>query len=117
MSDTPSRLELLYFARRVVVQQVEASLAQLNRWIAIEEEREAARQRAAERRPKPPEWLIQRGIGAGSPPVQVHRGGCDMAQGVRVKEITEDQARRALYEHVEACSFCNPDTALRVIPE
>jgi len=58
-----------------------------------------------------------RGIGDGSPPVQVHRGGCHTAQGVRVKEITADQARRALYEHVEAFSVCNPDTALRVIPE
>ncbi|WP_409007434.1 DUF6233 domain-containing protein [Streptomyces scabiei] len=26
-------------------------------------------------------------------------------------------ARRALYEHVEACPHCNPGTALRVIPE
>ncbi|MFF6801074.1 DUF6233 domain-containing protein [Streptomyces sp. NPDC012616] len=112
----PSRLELLRFARRVIVQQAAASLAQVDGWIAAEEEREAAQRRAEERRPKPA-WLIERGIGVGSPPMQVHRGGCRMAQGVRVQAITEDQARRALYEHVGACEFCNPDTALRVIPE
>ncbi|MFE2183523.1 DUF6233 domain-containing protein [Streptomyces sp. NPDC059455] len=83
----------------------------------MEEQREAAERRAEERRPPPPEWLIERGIGAGSPPVRVHRGGCHMAQGVRVKAISEDQARRALYEYVEACPHCNPDTALQVIPE
>lgn len=108
---------MLRFTRRVVAQQAEASLAQLDRWIAIEEEREVARRRAEERRPPPPEWLLERGIGAGSPPARVHRGGCDMAEGVRVKPISEEQARRAMYEHVEACPFCNPDTALRVILE
>ncbi|MDQ0961969.1 hypothetical protein QFZ66_005847 [Streptomyces sp. B4I13] len=113
----PSRLELLYFARRVIMQQAEASLAQVDRWIAVEEEREASQRRAAALRPKPAEWLIERSIGVGSPPTQVHRGGCPLARGVRVKAISEDQARRALYEHVSACSFCNPDTALQVIPE
>ncbi|WP_327744669.1 DUF6233 domain-containing protein [Streptomyces europaeiscabiei] len=117
MTDAASRLELLRFARRVIVQQAEASLAQLDRWIAVEERREAERRRGEERRPLPPEWLIERGIGAGSPPARVHRGGCHMAKGARVKGISEDMARRALYEHVEACPHCNPDTALQVIPE
>ncbi|WP_406178080.1 DUF6233 domain-containing protein [Streptomyces canus] len=117
MSDTPTRLDLLHFARRVLVQQHAANLAQLDQWIAVEEDREAAQRRAEELRPPPPEWLLERGIGAGSPPVRVHQGGCVMANGVRVKGISEDQARRALYGHVEACPFCNPDTALQVIPE
>ncbi|MEV8545611.1 DUF6233 domain-containing protein [Streptomyces sp. NPDC051572] len=34
-----------------------------------------------------------------------------------MKPISEDHARRALYEHIEACPLCIPDTALRVIPE
>ncbi|RDD84074.1 hypothetical protein DVZ84_37115 [Streptomyces parvulus] len=34
VSDTPSRLELLQFTRRVVEQQARASLRQLDRWIA-----------------------------------------------------------------------------------
>ncbi|MEU7969446.1 hypothetical protein AB0D09_39305 [Streptomyces sp. NPDC049097] len=37
MHDSPSRLELLRFARRVVVQQATASLAQIDGWIAVEE--------------------------------------------------------------------------------
>ncbi|WP_307050069.1 DUF6233 domain-containing protein [Streptomyces achromogenes] len=99
------------------MQQAEANLAQLDRWIAIEERRAAELRRGEERRPLPPEGLIERGIGAGSPPVSVHQGECVMAEGVRVKAISEDQAERALYAHVEACPHCNPDTALRVIPE
>ncbi|MFF0765963.1 hypothetical protein [Streptomyces sp. NPDC003737] len=39
MHDSPSRLELLRFARRVVVQQATASLAQIDGWIAVEERR------------------------------------------------------------------------------
>ncbi|MFJ2240434.1 DUF6233 domain-containing protein [Streptomyces sp. NPDC087859] len=73
--------------------------------------------RPEDRRPPPPEWLLERGMGAGSPPALVHQGGCTMAKGVRIQPISEGQARRALYEHVEACPFCNPDTALHVIPE
>lgn len=117
MTDAPSRLELLHFARRVIVQQAQASLAQLDRWIAVEEEREAARRRAEDRRPPPPEWLLDRGIGAGRPSALIHQGGCAMAKGARIQPISESQARRALYEHVEACPFCNPDTALHVVPE
>ncbi|MBC9729671.1 DUF6233 domain-containing protein [Streptomyces sp. TRM68367] len=113
----PSRLELLHFARRVVVQQARASLAQLDAWIAAEERREAERRTGEAQRPPPPEWLVERGIGAGSPPTRIHRGGCHMAQGVRVKAISEEQAKRALYADVElACPHCNPDTELRVIP-
>ncbi|MFK4147686.1 hypothetical protein [Streptomyces sp. NPDC004065] len=41
MSDQPSRLELLRFARRVVVQQATAAVRQLDGWIADEERREA----------------------------------------------------------------------------
>jgi hypothetical protein len=113
----PSRLDLLYFARRVVEQQARASLAQLDAWIAVERRREDERRNREARRPAPPEWLIERGIGVGAPPTRVHCGGCYMAPAVRVRPVTEDQARRALYEHVDACSHCNPDTELRVILE
>ncbi|MGW4518436.1 hypothetical protein ACWEO4_42525 [Streptomyces sp. NPDC004393] len=54
----PSRLELLRFARRVVVQQATVALAQLDRWIAEEQRREAERRRARDMRPNPPEWLL-----------------------------------------------------------
>lgn len=60
---------------------------------------------------------MERGISAGSPLTGIHKGGCPMAMGVRVRPISEEDARRALYENVElACPFCNPDTELRVIP-
>ena len=112
-----SRLELLYFARRVVEQQARASLAQLDAWIAVEKQREAERRMGEARRPPPPEWLVERGIGAGSPPSRIHKGGCHMATGVRVKAISEERVKRALYADVElACPHCNPDTELRVIP-
>ncbi|WP_268240556.1 DUF6233 domain-containing protein [Streptomyces albiflavescens] len=41
-------------------------------------------------------------------------GDCHMA-GKRSKGITEDQARRALYERVPACPHCNPDSILGVL--
>ncbi|MEU9781447.1 DUF6233 domain-containing protein [Streptomyces phaeochromogenes] len=115
MTEPPSRLELLQFARRVLLQQTRASLAQLDRWIADEEHRNAERRRGEERRPPPPEWLLQRGIGTGRPAACVHRGDCWAAKGVRVQAITEEQARRALHEDVAACAHCNPDTALGVL--
>lgn len=112
-----SRLELLYFARRVIEQQARASLAQVDRWIAVEQRREAERRTAEARRPAPPAWLMERGTGAGSPLTGIHKGGCPMAKGARVRPISEEDARRALYGNVElACPFCNPDTELRVIP-
>ncbi|MFE9098865.1 DUF6233 domain-containing protein [Streptomyces sp. NPDC007264] len=114
---SPSRLELLRFARRVVAQQATTALTQLDRWIADEERRETERRTGDARHPRTPEWLMERGIGTGSPPARIHRGDCHMAKGVRVKAITEEQARRALYACVAACPHCNPDTALQVVPE
>jgi hypothetical protein len=43
VTDKPSRLQLLHFARRVVVQQARATLAQIDDWIAAEERRAAER--------------------------------------------------------------------------
>lgn len=108
---------MLRFARRVIVQQATATLAQIDRWIADEERRETERRTGEARRHRTPEWLMERGIGSGRPPTRIHRGGCHMAKGVRIKAITEEQARQALYAYVAACPHCHPDTALRVIPE
>ncbi|MFE0132417.1 DUF6233 domain-containing protein [Streptomyces sp. NPDC059037] len=44
----------------------------------------------------------------------VHVGGCHMA-GKRSRGVTQDEARRALYEHVDACPHCRPDTELGVL--
>jgi hypothetical protein len=46
----PSPLELLRFARRVIVQQATAAPAQIGGWISAEERREAERRRGEEMR-------------------------------------------------------------------
>ncbi|MEU9214824.1 DUF6233 domain-containing protein [Streptomyces sp. NPDC048415] len=111
MNDSGPRLDLLRFLERVQ----ERDLARTRRWIAEEERRETERRRGEQRRPPVPDWVLQLGIGQGRPPVSVHTGDCHMAKGSRVKPITEDQARRALYEHVPACTHCNPDAILGVL--
>jgi hypothetical protein len=106
----PSRLELLHFARRVVVQQATAALAQLDRWIADEERREAERRRGEEMRPPAPDWLIERGL-SGRDAVYVHVGGCWNA-GKRSRGVPREQALRALADGIKGCPQCRPDTAL-----
>lgn len=74
-------------------------------------------QAAIHRRPElevTPDWVLEHGIGQGSPPIAVHIGGCHMA-GHRVKTLQRDQAVRALTEGVEACSHCRPDTELGLL--
>ncbi|MGW2951574.1 DUF6233 domain-containing protein [Streptomyces eurythermus] len=106
----PSRLELLHFARRVVVQQARAAISQLDGWIADEERREAERRRAEEQRPPPPEWLIERGLN-GNNVVAVHTREC-WDSGKRVRAATRAQALDALRNQVPPCTRCRPDTAL-----
>ncbi|MGV9991905.1 DUF6233 domain-containing protein [Streptomyces sp. NPDC003374] len=107
---SPSRLELLHFARRVVVQQATAALAQLDRWIADEERRERERRRGARRRPPQPAWLIEQGLDRRNA-VAVHTGGC-WAAGGRSVPATREQAVEALRRQVPACTHCRPDTEL-----
>ncbi|KUM70713.1 hypothetical protein J7F01_39995 [Streptomyces sp. ISL-22] len=109
----PSRIELLRFARRVVVQQAKAALSQLDRWIADEERREAERQRGVEARPPEPHWLIEQNL-SGRTPVYVHVGGCHMT-GKRSKGATREQALRALTDRVDPCPHCRPDTELGLL--
>ncbi|MGW2935056.1 DUF6233 domain-containing protein [Streptomyces sp. NPDC001156] len=111
---SPSRLDLLHFARRVVVQQATAALVQIDGWIAAEEQREAARQRAEEMRPPSPDWIIEQGLNRESPPVYVHIGGC-WSIGKRHRGINREQARRALAEGVDPCPHCRPDSELGVL--
>ncbi|MFD0032258.1 hypothetical protein ACWGDS_45485 [Streptomyces sp. NPDC055059] len=60
-SSTP-RLDMLRFARRIAVQQVE----QIDRWIAAEERRETERRHGEQARP-PPDWLIETGSADATP--------------------------------------------------
>ncbi|MER5464101.1 DUF6233 domain-containing protein [Streptomyces sp. NPDC002668] len=111
MSESAPRLELLRFLRRVQEKQ----LQQTDRWIAQEEQREAAAARAARTRPPvDPDWCVSYGIGGDRKPLAVHVGDCGMAK--HRKPVSQEQARRAMTEEgVEACAFCRPDTALGVL--
>ncbi|MYR55968.1 hypothetical protein GTY54_06800 [Streptomyces sp. SID625] len=112
MTDSPSRLDLLLFARRVLVQQHEAALAQVDGWIAEERRREAARQHAIEREQQRPEWLVQHGLNRQNID-SVHVGDCWAAKkSGRCRPVTREQAMEALQHHVPACTHCRPDTVL-----
>lgn len=89
----------------------ERDLARTRRWIADAERREAERLRGEQVRPPAPDWLIELGIGSGRAPVYVHVGGCHMAKN-RARSITEEQARRALWGQVPACTHCKADAEL-----
>lgn len=91
----------------------ERDLARTRRWIEDAERREAERLRGEQARPPAPDWLIEQGL-AGRASVYVHLSGCRMA-GKRSRAVTQDQARRALYEQVAACPHCRPDAELGVL--
>ncbi|CAL9670948.1 DUF6233 domain-containing protein [Streptomyces rochei] len=115
MNDEPSRLQLLRFARRVVVQQATAALAQIDGWIAVEERREAERRRGVEMRPAPPDWLIQYGLNRTNVDA-VHTGDCwAAAKSGRCRPATRQQALDALRQQVPPCIHCRPDTALGIL--
>jgi hypothetical protein len=77
------------------------------------ERRETERIRGEQARPPAPDWLIEQGLD-GRAAVYVHVGGCHMA-GIRSRGITHEQARAALYERVDACPHCRPDSELGVL--
>lgn len=106
-SAAPSRLEMLRFLERVQL----ADLERTRRWIAEEERKERERRTGAERRPAPPDWLLDYGLNRDALPVAVHTGDCRMA-GKRSKGVDSDTARRALANGVEACTHCRPDAEL-----
>ncbi|MFB8247327.1 DUF6233 domain-containing protein [Streptomyces sp. NPDC055952] len=115
MTDTATRLQLLHFARQVVVQQASAALAQLDQWIAEEERREAERRRGEQARPAPPDWLIQYGLNRTNVDA-VHTGDCwAAAKSGRCRPATREQAVDALAQQVPACIHCRPDTVLGVL--
>lgn len=105
MSDLPPDRERL----RTLETFLSISLAQVREQIAYLEQQAAIR-----RRPDlevVPDWLLERGIGQGAPPLAVHVGGCHMT-GKRVRSIDRDQALKTLADGVEACSHCRPDARL-----
>lgn len=82
--------------------------------IAALQQRQAEEEHGRLSRPKPPEWIVELGIGIGRPPVQVHAGDCYMA-GKRRRPVTRDEARRLLATGVKACTHCQPDGQLGIL--
>lgn len=103
-------LAALRFLERVQ----ELDLARTRRWIAERERRQTERLQGERARPPVPDWIIERGIGQGGPPIEVHRGDCHAA-GKRRRPVTQDDARRALADGIRACAHCRPDTELGVL--
>ncbi|MDF3299063.1 DUF6233 domain-containing protein [Streptomyces tropicalis] len=89
-------------------------LARIDRKIAAVRRRQAEEERGRRSRPRPPEWLVELGIGSGRPPVQVHAGDCFMA-GERRRPVGRDEARRLLTTGLKACAHCRPDTRLSLL--
>lgn len=110
MTDLPPDLPRL----RVLETWLALTLDEVRRAIAAEEQREQERQRGMERRPPPPDWLLELGLNRDAPPVQVHVGGC-WNSGKRTRGIARDEALRALAEGVKACGACRPDSELGVL--
>ncbi|MFD7868492.1 DUF6233 domain-containing protein [Streptomyces sp. NPDC059783] len=110
MNESPSRLDMLQFARRIALQQVQ----QIDQWIAAEERREAERRQRERTRPPAPDWVVEYGIGQGAPVAEVHAGHC-YSIGKRHKAITREQALSLLSDGTRACIHCRPDTELGVL--
>lgn len=102
------RLETLRTWHALWLDRIDTKIAQ----VRAEEEQQA--RAARERAERAPEWLLERGIGQGGRPVEVHRGDCHAA-GKRRQGISAEGARRALADGVPACTHCRPDTELGVL--
>ncbi|MFJ4467451.1 DUF6233 domain-containing protein [Streptomyces sp. NPDC089424] len=111
-----SRLDALRFVRRFVEQQAVRQLRLIESWIAAEERREAEQRRGAERRPAPPEWLVQYGLNHSNIDA-VHTVDCRAgAQSGRCRPATRQQALDALLQ-APPCIHCRPDTSLGILDE
>ncbi|MEU5324513.1 DUF6233 domain-containing protein [Streptomyces sp. NPDC021056] len=95
------RLETLRVWHALWVQRIDRKIAAVR-----QREREAEHGRRT--RPKPPEWLVELGIGDGRPPVKVHAGDCHMT-GKRHRPVDRDEARRLLAAGLPGCTHCQPD--------
>ncbi|MFL9658696.1 DUF6233 domain-containing protein [Streptomyces sp. PB17] len=108
--DLPSDLDQLRTLRiwhALWVQRIDAKAAAIR-------QRQAEEEHGRRNRPAPPEWIVELGIGAGRPPLQVHVGDCHMA-GKRCRPVDRDEARRLLAEGLKPCTHCSPDVQLHII--
>ncbi|MES9558824.1 MULTISPECIES: DUF6233 domain-containing protein [unclassified Streptomyces] len=109
MYDLPPDLPRL----RTLEQQLTIWIGHVRAAITAAEQQELERRRA-KRRPPAPDWIVELGIGQGSPPTEVHVGHCHAA-GKRRRVIDRDQARALLTDGIRACTHCRPDTSLGVL--
>lgn len=110
MYDLPSDLPRL----RTLEQQLTIWIGHVRTAITAAEQQEREQRQGEERRPPTPDWIVELGIGQGSPPIEVHAGHC-YAAGKRRRPIDRDQARTLLADGIRACSHCRPDTDLGVL--
>ncbi|MEU9175117.1 DUF6233 domain-containing protein [Streptomyces sp. NPDC048420] len=102
-----ARLRTLRVWHALWLHRIDAKIARLER-------RKAEEEHGRRRRPKPAEWVVEVGIGAGKPPVQVHNGACHMI-GSRRRPISRDEARRLLADGLRACTHCQSDAELHIV--
>ncbi|MFF3489416.1 DUF6233 domain-containing protein [Streptomyces sp. NPDC002701] len=88
-------------------------LERIDAQIAAVQQREAEQARARRSRSAQPEWVVELGIGAGRPPLEVHAGDC-YSIGKRRQAVSRTEARRLLDDGVRACTHCTPDTTLEI---
>jgi hypothetical protein len=89
-------------------------LMRIDRKITALQQRRAEEERGRRARPRPPEWVVELGIGTGRPPLRVHTGDCHMT-GSRCRPIGRDEARRLLAGGLAACTHCQPDSRLHIL--
>ncbi|MEU9353574.1 DUF6233 domain-containing protein [Streptomyces griseoloalbus] len=107
--DLPPDLERLHTLRvwhALWLQRIDAKIAAITR-------RQAEEEHGRRTRPAPPEWIVELGIGARRPPLQVHAGDCYMA-GQRHRPVDRDEARRLVAAGLQACGHCRPDSRLGI---
>ncbi|MEU7057032.1 DUF6233 domain-containing protein [Streptomyces sp. NPDC046197] len=108
--DLPSDLERLHTLRVWHAMW----LSRIDRKIAAIRKRQAEEERGRLQRPRPPEWIVELGIGTGRPPVRVHAGDCYLA-GERRRPVSRDEARRLLAGGLASCDHCRPDARLHIL--
>ncbi|MEU9522796.1 DUF6233 domain-containing protein [Streptomyces sp. NPDC048224] len=108
--DLPEDLERLQTLRTWHVMWVQ----RIDTKIASRRQRLAEEEYGRRHRPATPDWIVELGIGARHPPVQVHAGDCHMA-GERRRAVNRTEARRLIAEGLKACGHCRPDVELNVI--
>nr|WP_079083130.1 DUF6233 domain-containing protein [Streptomyces antibioticus] len=107
MPNDLSRLQTLLVWHAHWSRRIDAKIAAAKQLAGEEEQNRGAR-------PAPPEWVVELGIGAGRPPVQVHAGDC-YAVGKRRRPAGRAEARRVLAEGLPGCTHCQPDTRLGIL--